>query len=133
MPRPLRSLRNRLAVIFGLIVLSAIGIVYFSVAPQLQGRLSDQKISELVDDSRRFSGPIEQVLGTDLPKEVVEGRTRLAAARASAEVIVLGVVGGTQSQVFVHVDSTPDGGLDFEDVRAVGRCLLYTSPSPRDS
>ena len=126
MPRPLRSLRNRLAVIFGLIVLSAIGIVYFSVAPQLQGRLSDQKISELVADSRRFTGPIEQVLGTDLPKEVVEGRTRLAAARASAEVIVLGVVGGTQSQVFVHVDSTPDGGLDFEDVRAVAERALRT-------
>jgi hypothetical protein len=30
------SLRNRLALIFGLIVLTAIAIVYFAVAPQLE-------------------------------------------------------------------------------------------------
>ncbi len=34
----IRSLRNRLALLFGLIVLTAIAIVYFAVAPQLEGR-----------------------------------------------------------------------------------------------
>ena len=34
----IRSLRNRLALLFGLIVLTAIAIVYFAVAPQLRAR-----------------------------------------------------------------------------------------------
>jgi two-component system OmpR family sensor kinase len=125
-PRPLRSLGNRLAMIFALIVLGAIAIVYFSVAPRLEERLSDQKLSELVDNARRFTGPIEQVAGDDLPPDVVERRARLAAARASAEVLVLEVQRGTQTQVMLQVDSTPDGGLRFGDVRGVAQRALLT-------
>ena len=40
----LRSLRNRLALVFGLIVLGAIGAVYLTVVPQLEERLRDQKL-----------------------------------------------------------------------------------------
>ena len=38
MPRPLRSLRNRLTLIFALIVAGAIGIVYFYVDAAARGR-----------------------------------------------------------------------------------------------
>jgi hypothetical protein len=38
----LRSLRNRLAVVFGLIVLGAIGTIYLTVTPRLEERLRNQ-------------------------------------------------------------------------------------------
>ena len=41
MPHPLRSLRNRLTLIFALIVAGAIGIVYFYVTPRLEDELRD--------------------------------------------------------------------------------------------
>ncbi len=47
----LRSLRNRLALLFGLIVLGAILLVYLSVVPQLQGALREQKVQSLVEDA----------------------------------------------------------------------------------
>ena len=121
MPRPLRSLRNRLALVFGLIVLGAIGIVYFSITPQLEDRLTDQKLQELSADAARFSAPIGEVLGTVRPKRDVVQRTRLAAARSSTEVFVLGVSSRGRGQVFAIADSTPDGGLEYEDVYDVGR------------
>ena len=49
----LRSLRNRLAVVFGLIVLGAIGTVYLSVTPRLEERLRNQRLSALAVEARR--------------------------------------------------------------------------------
>ena len=48
----LRSLRNRLAVVFGLIVLGAIGTIYLTVTPRLEERLQDQKLDRLLADAR---------------------------------------------------------------------------------
>ena len=48
----LRSLRNRLAVVFGLIVLGAIGTIYLTVTPRLEERLRDQKLDRLLVDAR---------------------------------------------------------------------------------
>ena len=54
----LRSLRNRLAVVFGLIVLGAIATMYIAVTPLLEERLTEQKLNGLVEDGRRYvEGP----------------------------------------------------------------------------
>ena len=54
----LRSLRNRLAVVFGLIVLGAIGTIYLTVTPRLEERLQDQKLERLQADARtNVDGP----------------------------------------------------------------------------
>jgi hypothetical protein len=47
MPRPLRSLRNRLTLLFALIVATAIGIVYFYATPRLEDELVSQKLQRL--------------------------------------------------------------------------------------
>ena len=52
----LRSLRNRLAVAFGLIVLGAIATIYLTVTPRLEERLQDQKLDRLQADARRYVG-----------------------------------------------------------------------------
>lgn len=121
----IRSLRNRLALIFGVIVLSAIAIVYFSVAPQLQQSLHDQKLEGLAADAERFSGPLRDLIGTDAPQPELERQVRLVAARASAEVQALGVVAGTEDSVFVLADSDP-GGVELEDVQSVAQEAVNT-------
>ena len=52
MPHPLRSLRNRLTLIFALIVAGAIGIVYFYVTPRLEDELVTQKLERLAAEAQ---------------------------------------------------------------------------------
>src|SRR5918997_5671961 len=93
----LRSLRNRLAVVFGLIVLGAIGTIYLTVTPQLEERLQDQKLESLAEDARRsvegafsiasdFTTNAPEDPGADDP---LQPAVAAAAARSSAEVLVL--------------------------------------------
>jgi two-component system, OmpR family, sensor kinase len=126
----IRSLRNRLALIFGLIVLCAIAIVYFAVAPQLEGRLRDQKLDGLADDAERYATPLRRLVGTDVPQAVLAHEVRVVATRTSAEVNVLGVVGGTEDSLFVLADSDT-GGVEIDDVQSVAQAALATRRTAR--
>jgi len=125
-----RSLSNRLALLFGLIVLTAIGIVYFAVAPQLEGRLVDQKLDGLADDAERYATPLRRLVGSDAPQPELAREVRLVATRASAEVNVLGVVVGTEDSLFVLADSDT-GGVEIDDVQAVAEAALATGRTAR--
>ena len=46
----MRSLRNRLAVIFALIIIGAIGTIYLSVTPRLEASLTSQRLGPGADD-----------------------------------------------------------------------------------
>jgi two-component system, OmpR family, sensor kinase len=126
----IRSLRNRLALIFGLIVLGAIAIVYFAVAPQLEGRLRDQKLDNLAADARRFSPPLQRLVGSDAPQPQLTREVGLVATRASAEVNVLGIVKGTEDSLFVIADSDA-GGVEIDDVQSVAEAALGTRHTAR--
>src|ERR1044071_5060960 len=114
----LRSLRNRLAVVFGLIVLGAIGTIYLTVTPRLQDRLRNQKVERLLADARSnvdgatgFADMYQQG-----EKQVLRRRqVNQAAAGASAEVLIFNNLGNPLS-LAGKIDSVPDGGLDFEEV-----------------
>jgi signal transduction histidine kinase len=118
----LRSLRNRLAVVFGLIVLGAIGTIYLTVTPRLQDRLRNQKLERLLADTRsnvEGSGGFaieydDSRKGPPLPRRIVNQ----AAAGASAEVIVFDSVDQPLALI-EKMDSVPDGGLNDDDVRAL--------------
>jgi signal transduction histidine kinase len=125
-----RSLSNRLALLFGLIVLTAIGIVYFAVAPQLEGRLVDQKLDGLAGDAERYAVPLRRLVGSDAPQPELAREVRLVATRASAEVNVLGVVVGTEDSLFVLADSDT-GGVEIDDVQAVAEAALATGRTAR--
>jgi two-component system, OmpR family, sensor kinase len=126
----MRSLSNRLALLFGLIVLTAIGIVYFAVAPQLEGRLVDQKLDGLADDAERYAVPLRRLVGSDAPQPDLAREVRLVATRASAEVNVLGVVVGTEDSLFVLADSDT-GGVEIDDVQSVAEAALATGRTAR--
>ena len=81
--RPLRSLRNRLALIFALIVLAAIGGLYVYVTPPLQERLVDQKLQDLTQDATRWAPRIARSAGTSVSQRSSTARVQSAAAQTA--------------------------------------------------
>ncbi len=118
----LRSLRNRLAVAFGLIVLGAIGTIYLTVTPRLEERLRDQKLNRLQADARRYvDGERGWAASYDGEDEIVlpESRVNGVAAALSAEVLVLDLLSSGPSSVIASADSAPDGGINENDVTSL--------------
>ena len=118
----LRSLRNRLAVAFGLIVLGAIGTIYLTVTPRLEERLRDQKLDRLQADARQYvDGERGWAASYDGEDEIVLPETRVngAAAALSAEVLVLDLLSSGPSSVIASADSAPDGGINENDVTSL--------------
>jgi two-component system OmpR family sensor kinase len=116
MPRPLRSLRNRLTVIFAMIVAGAIGIVYFYVTPQLEEQLVSQKLERLAAEATRESKQLQKEVGTSTDQEVLEGFTVEAAQRSNAEVSVQQV--RDDGSTLPVADSNP-GAPNPADIAAV--------------
>jgi signal transduction histidine kinase len=120
MPRPLRSLRNRLTVIFALIVAGAIGIVYVYVTPRLEEELVAQKVQRLAGDARRESSDLRVVVGARDQEDVIAARTNIAAKFSNAEVTLLQVKTEPVLQMLTVADSGPGsaGLADVQDVAA---------------
>jgi signal transduction histidine kinase len=123
----MRSLRNRLAVVFGLIVLGAIATVYLSTVPRLQDRLTQQKLEQLESDARRSSPQLASVIGLqgeDLAKPV-----NLAASRSSAEVLVLKPL-ENPTGLSLAEDSSVNGGVRGGEVSPTA-IEAYEAKRPR--
>jgi signal transduction histidine kinase len=119
----LRSLRNRLAVVFGLIVFGAVGTIYLTVTPRLEERLQEQKLDRLQADARgnvEGRGGFAERFVVNSEQTPLNPRTvNAAAAAASAEVLILELLDGTPPAVAGQMDSAPDGGIVEQDVTAI--------------
>jgi two-component system, OmpR family, sensor kinase len=121
----LRSLRNRLAIVFGLIVLGVIGTIYLSVVPRLEDRLRNQKLDALTAEAKRAAGGdtgLAVVMMSDsVDGEVLSRRVARAAARSGAEVLVVTPLRGKPQPLAVTLaeDSAPNGGVSLDDVSAL--------------
>src|SRR3954447_22109283 len=113
----LRSLRNRVAVVFGLIVLGAIGTIYLTVTPRLEERLRNQKLNGLATDAKRYGDGFARSYARFAHGAPI-GRNQLqtAATGSSSEVLILDVAPGSPTSVVGKMDSSPDGGVDQYDV-----------------
>jgi signal transduction histidine kinase len=121
----LRSLRNRLAVVFGLIVLGVVGTIYLSTAPRLQDRLRNQRLEALSTDAAQTA----KLFGTPLPNDKQAGRellpsVRRRAAQIGAEILILRPLKDAPQVLTGVVDSTPDGGVTSTDVQGVAQEAL---------
>lgn len=105
----MRSLRNRLAFLFFAITLSAIGVLYLYVVPQLQSRLRDEKLSQLTVAAKQTAPQIQTTVGGDLPDAAVARIVRAASDAANARVTLLriGRVGGLPAPDTVTDSSDP--------------------------
>jgi two-component system OmpR family sensor kinase len=120
----LRSLRNRLAVVFGLIVLGAIGTIYLTVTPRLEERLQDQKLERLTSDASRYVDPATGWAARYTPRAeqpLPEDRLKAASADVSAEVLVLHLIEGRPVSLSGQFDSAPDGGITEGEVTPLAK------------
>ncbi len=104
------SLRNKLALVFFAITLVAIGALYMYVAPGLQTRLVNEKLSELADAVRQHSPPIERAVAGSERLRAVENWVN-AAARNSGDRVSLLSVGHANGppQLSLEADSSTAG------------------------
>jgi two-component system, OmpR family, sensor kinase len=121
----LRSLRNRLAVVFGLIVLGAIATVYLSTLPRLEDRLTEQKLDALEADARESAAGLSAALGAGTKGEGLAKLVTVAASRSSAEVLVLTPLKAPDG-LTLEEDSTVNGGVEADEVTTIGLQALKT-------
>jgi signal transduction histidine kinase len=117
----LRSLRNRLALVFFAITLLAIAALYVYVAPGLGSRLLGDKLNSLAQTARAQSPSIAGTVGSSQPQAVVKGRVVAAALRSGDRVALLLVntVGGAPqlSPVARSSSSPPSYVLAYKALR----------------
>jgi signal transduction histidine kinase len=111
-----RSIRNRLALLFAAITAGSIAVVYFYVVPQLETRLRNEKLDSLSADTRVYTGALSRAVGSRLPKAVLDREVRQAANRSSARVTLLDVSRGTEG-IRVSPISDSTGGPNLGDLQ----------------
>src|SRR3954453_10385486 len=89
------SLRNKIALLFFAITLTAIAGMYVYVAPKLESSLRSEKLRALDRASSRYSRPLVRAIGTNVNEAQINGIVRRAADRANARVTLFGVAGGS--------------------------------------
>jgi two-component system, OmpR family, sensor kinase len=101
----LRSLRNKLALLFFGIVALAFGLVFFLVVPQLRNSLEDQQLDDLERAARATSDQLERAQERAIPAADLDELVRAVADAAGAQVTLLGVQVGTDVLFYPISDS----------------------------
>jgi signal transduction histidine kinase len=118
----MRSLANRLALIFFLITLGAMTIVYVGVVPNLESSLVSDRSDRLGRAAGRTTPAIAAAIDSNAPVAEVDRLVRQAADQANARVTLLGVNRGSfGTQPFVKSDSNANADirdLEFPAVEA---------------
>src|SRR3954467_7621189 len=89
--RPLRSLRNRLALLFFAVTALALAVVVFFFLPQLESQIVDQKLSELRKSALSSAPRLQGVIGTEVRSAGVTKLARAVSDHTNARVTLLGV------------------------------------------
>jgi two-component system, OmpR family, sensor kinase len=118
--RPLRSLRNRLALLFFAVTALALAVVVFFFLPQLESQIVDQKLGELRKAAIRSAPRLQAVVGTQVRSAGVTRVARTVSDRTNSRVTLLGVQESSNRVAplfYVQTDSNelasvrPDFGL----------------------
>jgi two-component system, OmpR family, sensor kinase len=89
--RPLRSLRNRLALLFFAVTALALAVVVFFFLPQLESQIVDQKLGELRKSAGVSAPRLERVIGSEVTARGVTQLARTISDATSSRVTLLGV------------------------------------------
>ena len=101
----LRSLRNKLALLFFGIVALAFGLVFFLVVPQLRSSLEDQQLDDLERASRATAEQLERAQERAIPAADLDELVRAVADASGAQVTLLGVQEGDDVLFYPISDS----------------------------
>jgi len=69
------SIKNRLTFLFFTITAGAIIVLYFYVVPQLESKLTSQKIDALQRDSASYSRPFEKAIAREVTAAQLDSLT----------------------------------------------------------
>ncbi len=104
---PLRSLRNKVALLFFLITAAAFGAIYFIVVPQLEQNLKERRLASLEAEAKASKPVLEGLVLGEVSTRALERRVRSVADSTDARL------------TFLNWDVLPDGpqtgllNLDF--------------------
>ena len=106
----LRSLRNKLALLFLGITATAFAVIYFMVVPRLESNLQGQKLEDLERVTAGAEVTLEGLMGRrDISATELDRRVRAVADATGARITLLGVQqssgSGTQPPFYVITDS----------------------------
>lgn len=106
----LRSLRNKLALLFFAITAAAFSVIYFYVIPQLESNLERKKLDDLSAVAAGSRSTLEGLMGRrDVTAGELDSRVRAVADAAGSRVTLFGVQqssrGAGEPQFFVITDS----------------------------
>jgi signal transduction histidine kinase len=91
LPFRVRSLKNKLALLFFVITALAMGAIWFYVVPQLQSSLNRQKLEDLERVARSSVAPLRAAEGSDIKAKQLDELVRAVSDSADARVTVYGV------------------------------------------
>ena len=125
----LRSLRNKLALLFLGIMATAFAVIYFMVVPRLESNLQGQKLEDLERVAEGAETTLEALMGRrDISATELDRRVRAVADATRARITLLGVQQsrgqGPQPPFYVITDSREErevpqnAGLATEAARA---------------
>src|SRR4051795_1012629 len=82
--RPLRSLRNRLALLFFAVTALALAVVVFVFLPQLESQIVDQKLSDLKEVAGGIAPRLQRVMGSQVTGPGLDKLVRTMSDRSHA-------------------------------------------------
>ncbi len=85
----LRSLRNKLALLFFAITAAAFAVIYFVVVPQLESNLESRRLQDLRRSAVHGRAPLEEVLAGEASSPAINRRVRIVQDATDARVTLL--------------------------------------------
>jgi len=141
-PRPLRSLRNRLALMFLAITALGFAVVIFFFVPRLESRLEEQRVQDLEKVARTYSPELERVIGRTMEEAfpvvlrdpMEDENTLLVGAQRGSADHLRAMAGGLATELgtiadveAARVGSALPGGEVYTDDRAPVEWLVDRS------
>ncbi|GAC1315793.1 MAG: hypothetical protein NVSMB25_00310 [Thermoleophilaceae bacterium] len=122
----LRSLRNRLALLFVAVTALALAVVIFFFLPQLHAKLEAQKLRDLANVAASTSLRLQGVIGRNVTNPQVDRLVRRTADSASARVTLVGLqrsTGPEPAPYYVISDSAESSGV-APNLRLIGAAAV---------
>src|SRR3954470_7900410 len=123
--RPLRSLRNRLALLFFAVTALALAVVVFFFLPRLESQIVDQKLGELRKAAHASAPRLERVIGSEVTAAGVTKLARGISDVTSARVTLLGVQQSSTraTPLFYVITDSNESSTVAPDWRLAARAL----------
>jgi two-component system OmpR family sensor kinase len=121
----LRSVRTKLVLVFFAIIAAAFGVLYFIATPQLESKLEQRQLDDLLSAAKDQRISIDTVIGADMREKELNERVRQFGEATDSRVTLLGV--DRQQAFYPRSDSRTDREAPVNE--ALARTAIETKRS----